>query len=226
MPADVSIAVALRETYLVVNGHRIPVQGVEQCCGGRGPIGVVAPAGTGDAMPASTEPPILFGLKAPLVPQIAGRRVAIESDAEVRFARHRLAGAIPLAPGAAFRTERYLLEFLALEPSQRMLVIRFTRFPRLASGMTEGLSLFVADTARTRVITTTPAWRVAPATAASGTYDWANGRNWSGRFQVLLTGITAVPGEAQLLIVETWPAGVAHTTLSASSIEVLAPRIE
>jgi hypothetical protein len=226
VPPDVSIAVALRETHLVVNGRRIPVQGVEQCCGGRGPIGVVAPAGLGDAMPASTEPPILFGLEAPLVPTIVGRRIAVGSDVEVRFGRHRLVGAIPLARGAAFRTDRYLLEFLDLEPARRMLVIRFTRFPRLASGMTEGLTLFVADSARTRVITTTAAWRMAPANAASGRYDWAKGRNWSGRFQLLLTGLATPPDGAQLLIVETWPAGVSHTTLSATDLEVRAPRLE
>jgi hypothetical protein len=156
----------------------------------------------------------VFGLPAPLVPQILGRRIAVQSDADVTFARHVLAAAIPLRPGASYRTDRYLLEFLGFEPARRFVLIRFTRFPRFAEAETEGLSLFLADPARTRVIATTPAWRVAPTTAASGSYDWASGRTWSGRFQVLLTGIVSPPADAQLLIVETWPAGTARTRLS------------
>jgi len=76
------------------------------------------------------------------------------------------------------------------------------------------------------VIAATPDWRIGPRDAASGSYDWTGGRTWSGRFQVLLTGIAAPPADAQLLIVETWPIGVAHTTLSVTDLEVRAPRLE
>jgi hypothetical protein len=226
LPEKISAAVVLRETHVVVNGRRIPVQGTGQCCSGRGPIAAVAPAEAAPAVPAAPEPPIILGLSAPLVPEILGRRIAIQSDADVTFARHVLVASIPLRPGASSRTDRYLLEFLGLEPARRFVLIRFTRFPRFAEGDTEGLSLFLADPARTRVIATTPAWRVAPAHAASGSNDWAQGRTWSGRFQVLLTGIMAPPADAQLLIVETWPNGVAHTKLSVAEVEVRAPRLE
>jgi hypothetical protein len=169
-------------------------------------------------VPAAAETPIVFGLPAQFVPEVLGRRITILSDADVTFGRHVLAGAIP--------SDRYLLEFLGFEPARRFLSIRFVRVPRFAEGETEGLSLFLADPARTRVIATTPAWPVAPATAASGSHDWAQGRTWSRRFQVLLTGIVAPPADAQLLIVETWPSGVAHTTLSVADVEVRAPRLE
>jgi hypothetical protein len=226
MPAATSAGVVLRETSVVLNGRRIPVRGTSQCCSGRGPIAAITPSAVMPATPAAAETPILFGLTAEFVPEILGRRITIQSEADVTFGRHVLVAAIPLRPGASFRTDRYLLEFLGYEPTRRFVSIRLARFPRFGSADTEGLSLFLADPARTRVIATTPAWRVAPATAASGTRAWAQGRTWSGRFEVLLTGIMAPPAGAQLLIVETWPDGVAHTTLSAADVEVRVPRLE
>lgn len=225
LPADVSAAVALREALVVVDGRRIPVRGTGQCCGGRGPIGVVGPS----AAAAATRPDeggVAFGLPARLVAEVTGRRIAVEAGADVSFARHRLVGEIPLRPGAAFRTPRYLLEVVGLEHRPAFMLIRFARFPRFGSGGTEGLSLFVADPSYAGLITTTPDWRISPSSAASGAQEWARGRTWARRSHILLSGMEAPRADARLLIVETWPAGVTRTTLSASDVEVRAPRIE
>ena len=225
LPADVSAAVSLRETRVIVDGRRIPVRGTGQCCGGRGPIGVVAPSAAAAASLPGADG-VAFGLPAQLVAQVTGRRIAVEAVADVTFARHRLAGEIPLRPGAAFRTPRYLLEVVGLEHRPAFMSIRFVRFPRFGSGGTEGLSLFVADPSSAGLITTTTDWRIAPANAASGAYEWARGRTWAGRSHILLYGVEAPRAGARLLIVETWPAGVTRTTLSAADVEVRAPRIK
>jgi hypothetical protein len=225
LPADVSAAVSLQETQVIVDGRRISVRGTGQCCGGRGPIGVVAPSAAAAASRPGADG-VAFGLPAQLVPEVTGRRIAVEAVADVTFARHRLAGEIPLRPGAAFRTPRYLLEVVGLEHRPAFMLIRFVRFPRFGSGGTEGLSLFVADPSYADLITTTSDWRIAPSNAASGVHEWARGRTWAGRSHILLSGVEAPRADARLLIVETWPAGVVHTTLSAPDVEVRAPRIK
>jgi hypothetical protein len=214
LPPDVSAAIALTEAEVGVEGRTIDARSLSQCCLGAGPgavVGVTASAPKGQAEPADL---LILGIPVDQFRTVAGRRVSVRADADVSFARHRLVGSLPLRPGAAFRTERYLLEVVGLEAARKFLEIRFVRFPRFGGGETEGVSLFVADRGRQHVITATPAGRIGPASAASGSPDWAQGRSWSGRFHVLLTGSASIPADAEVLVVETRPAGVARTTVT------------
>jgi hypothetical protein len=223
LPFDVSAAITVRHPGVELDGRTSEARALPQCCLGRGPGAIVGATDTeANKQPAPNE--VLF-LSMPFdrFRGIAGRRASLRADADVSFARHRHVASLPFRPGAAFRTERYLLEIVALEPARRVLEIRFVRFPRFGGGETEGLSFFVADRGRQRVITATPATPVGPVWAASGAQDWAQGRTWSVRFQVFLGGNAPLPADAEVLVVETWPAGVAHTTLSG---DVQFPRVD
>jgi hypothetical protein len=223
LPIDAAATVSVKQAHVSAGGRDV-VSAAEQCCFSGGPLAVIAPT---LAAPRSAE-----GFHA--VPAIGSRidvvdserpddrtasigAVSIDAEAEIRFRRYRLAATGPLSVGATIRVGDRVIQILAVEPQHSALLVRYAQFPSLAGAGDPALSLFIGDRARTRVAELTHTWRgrQRPVQALIGSEAWGRGRQWAGRFHVLLlTDRSVFAPDAQLYVVETLDAGATRTRLS------------
>ena len=84
----------------------------------------------------------------------------------LQFTRHRLVADLPLRAGAAFRTDAYLIEILAIEARARVAICRFARFPALAAPRPP-LRFFVGNP-RELVVEALSWWRQDPSSPVGG----------------------------------------------------------
>ena len=149
--------------------------------------------------------------------------VSIDADAEIRFRRYRLAATGPLNVGSTIRVGDRVIEVLAVEPQHSALLVRYAQFPSLAGAGEPELSLFIGDRARTRVAELTQTWRgrQRPVQALIGSEGWGRGRQWAGRFHVLMlmADRSVFAPDAQLYVVETLDAGATRARLSVRDIQ-------
>ena len=223
LPNDVSAGIALTDARITVGGRTIAAVRSQQCCRGLGAIGA-----------ASLAPPVTalrrveaFGF-VPIedIDRLRGQSVDVRADARVTFVGHRLVAELPLRPGVAFRTDRYLVEIVGLDPQHAMVFLRVARFPRLTAGTEPQISFFEADAARRRVSSLSPAFRQQPLESGHDGRDWAQGETWVGRFKLLIQRVGPGPIDPRLLIVESRRLGDTPTTLSATDVPVHPPRLE
>jgi hypothetical protein len=217
LPVDVSAGIALNYPRLTVAGRTLTLLGSRQCCRGLGAIGVASrTAVTPTARVAES-----FGfVPVDEIERLRARHVDVRSDAAVTFVHHRLIAELPLRPGTAFRTERHLVEIVALDPQRSMVVLRVARFPSLTPGMGPQLSFFEADATRQHVATLSGVFRRSALEVGDGGEDWAQGEKWSGRFKLLIQRLGPRPVDPRLLIVESRRIGEAAMILSATDVPV------
>ena len=218
LPNDVSAGIALSDPRLTVGGHTIAGIGSQQCCRGLGAIGAAS------LVPPSTTVRTVDALGfVPLddIDRLRGQHVDAHADATVTFVGHRLVAELPLKPGVAFRTDRYLVEIVAHDPQHAMVFLRVARFPRLIAGTEPQISFFEADAERHHVASLSAAFRQQrPLEFGREGQDWAQGDTWSGRFKLLIQRVGPAPIDPRLLIVESRGLGEARTTLSATDVPV------
>ena len=147
LPIDVSAGIALTDARLTVAGRTIAAAAGSSAAGPRSHRCGVARADCSD-------PPHRQPLRrcADRRDRTAARQACgrpRRRDGELR--RHRLVAELPMRPGAAFRTDRYLVEIVALDPQRSMVFLRAARFPSLTSGTEPHVTFFEADAARHRV---------------------------------------------------------------------------
>lgn len=214
LPADIAAEVRLQRPSF--GGLRVVEAGDRvSCCLGNRPEAVVRPA-----PPVAEHQAIDASLDVAARDLDALRQPSISVDAgvELRFVRHRWIGTLPLRSGAAFRSGRQLIEILAYEPGRRTILVRYTRLPSLEAPTSEWW-VFAGPETRTRL---SPAWQGWSRTTASRgfamPYDWARGRSWVGRFDVVLGDGHALAGEPRLYVVESSPAGVTRHRLTAKGV--------
>ena len=218
LPNDVSAGIALTDPRLSVAGHSIAATGSQQCCRGLGAIGAASLAPTVATLRITTN---AFGLvRLDDIVRLRGQHLDVRADATVTFVGHRLVADLPLKPGAAFRTDRYLVEIVGLDPQHAMVYLRVARFPRLIAGTEPQVSFFEADAARHRVSSLSQAFRQQPLEFSHDGPDWAQGEKWVGRFKLLIQRVGPSPIDPRLLIVESRRLGTARTTLSATDVPV------
>jgi hypothetical protein len=227
LPANVSATVHLRRIRL---GGRedVPVGDGWQCCFGAGPIGAITPALTGPRSPQLVLSESQgFAVALSDLDELRGRTVAIEADADVRFKQHRLVAAVPLRAGAAIRVGGRLLEILDVEPRRSALLIRFAEFPSLSEASDAGLTFFVGDETRTRLTATSAGWGItSPRDSFIRKGLWLSGRQWVGRFHVLVSDAAALGPAADLYVVESRPAGSVRERLRVTGLQPWTPRPE
>ena len=217
LPIDVSAGIALTDARLTVAGRTIAAVRGQQCCRGLGAIGVASLAPTVATLRIANP----FGA-VPIdeIERLRGRHVDARADATVNFVRHRLVAELPMRPGAAFRTDRDLVEIVALDPQRSMVFLRAARFPSLTSGTEPHVTFFEADAARHRVSRLSGAFHQGTLELENGGQDWAQGLKWSGRFKLLIQRLGPGPVDPRLLIVESRRIGEARTMLSATDVPV------
>jgi hypothetical protein len=225
----VSARVFINRARVLVDGRDVAARGFHQCCLGFGPTGVAAaqPDARVDGESWSEE---LVSVPASAIPEMLAKPVMLDAEATIVFMRHRLVASLPLAPGAAFRGDGYLVEVLstadpgpaAALPEPATALLRISRYPRLSRNTVPMLSFFQADPARRRVVRSPSPFIQSIQPAAAPIREWAQGRRWAGRYHLMLFGGAPSP-DPRLLIVESHRAGEARTRVVASGTPV-APR--
>ena len=223
LPRDVSAGVFINRARVLVDGRDVAARGFHQCCLGFGPDGVASaqPDAEVDGGGWSEE---LVSVPASAVPDMLAKPVTLDAGATIVFMRHRLAASLPLAPGAAFRGNDYLVEVLATtdrEPAAALL--RISRFPQLSRNLRPMLSFFYADPARRRVVKSPSPFVESIRPAAAPIREWVQGRRWAGRYHLMLLGGAPSP-DPRLLIVESHRAGEASARVVASGAPVAPDR--
>ncbi len=223
LPRDVSAGVFVDRVRVLVDGRDVAVGGFQQCCLGFGPTAAASalPIAAGGGESWSEE---LATVRASALPEMTVKPVTLDADATLVFMRHRLAASLPLAPGAAFRGDGYLVEVLSTtdrEPEAALL--RISRFPRLSRHTQPTLTFFHADSARMRVVPAPPPYMQAIGPASRPSLEWSQGRRWAGRYHLMLLG-GAVSPDRRLLIVESHRAGETRTRVVASGAPVARSR--
>jgi hypothetical protein len=224
LPADVSGSVRLDRLEVHSGGVRVPVEGAEQCCLNRGPIGVVSAIAASPSYPFRRyDKTDVFTLPESAINGLRHGPLQLAADAIVSFTRHRLAGSIPLRPGGSVRTDRYLLEVLSLErypPRMTLVLLRFTRFPSMATVAAPRLDLFLTDSARRSAAWIAAPWPIATYNAGTTVDNWSRGRTWAGCFTMMFDRQTEVSPDAHLAVVESFDIGTAHTRLTAADVPI------
>ena len=252
LPEDVSASIRLDRLALRAGGKPVPAEGREQCCLGRGAIGVVSAAAARRAAAEYQTQPLsyarsspraysnynakfqVFDVRASLVDALRGGPIDVDANVAVDFVRHQVAGALPLRPGESLRTDRYLLEVLAVEslgdrpvdPRTQswvlQVLVRFTRFPTMAVSSPR-LDFFTADRARTRADFVWAPWPIATYNAGTTVDNFAIGRRWAGRFPMRIESRTPRPADSDLVVVESTALGTLRTRLAAASVPIAVP---
>ena len=145
-----------------------------------GPFGLTPPGYPG--MPWNRI--ILFTVPTRDADRLRGQTVGVEGAVRLQFTRHRLVADLPLRAGAAFRTDAYLIEILAIEARAGVAICRFARFPALASLPGPPLRFFVGNP-RERVLPAMSWWRQETELPGGG-IGWAQGRTWVARMTLPL----------------------------------------
>ncbi len=215
LPPDVSARLITRHNRLIGRGT-VPVSDGWQCCFGPGPRAAVSstPSGAVPARPAQG-----FAIDAADLATLRGGTASFRGDAEVRFERHRLAADIPLRPGSAVEVAGQRIEVLAANPQRSALLVRYLAIPSLADSGS-ALSVFVGDADRRQVATSVPGWGgpSGPLPALAWQRQRFGGRNWAGRFHVLLDLGPAIRPDARLYVVETRAAGTLRMPIAIDGI--------
>jgi hypothetical protein len=209
---DVSAGITLDRVRVLVGGRDVAVNGLQQCC-----LGTAGPIGAASATPATPsddgQSDALAVVRAAARPDLRTKPVTLDAEATVVFMRHRLAAAIPFAPGASFRGNGYAVDVLSRSdrrwPSKGTgaALLRVTMFPRLDQGGGPQLSFFEANPSRTIVNRATAPYPVQPQPSRAGVYEWAQARRWAMRFHSIVLHAQDVGPDPRLLIVESRSAG-------------------
>jgi hypothetical protein len=230
LPRDISAAIRFDRIRARAGGTPLAAEGQEQCCLGGGAI----------ALAAATAPDVwsqkqwnadpgdrLAVFRVPITQLRDLRRGPLDVDAEatLTFARHRVAGVIPLRAGASVRTSNYLLEVLSLEDvgSVTEVLVRFARFPSMAVVSSPRLDVFKVDHQRTRAWQVAAPWPIATYNPGTTVDNWSRGRTWVGRFAFNLERRDPLPRDADLVVVESTSLGTLHTTLTARDVPIRVP---
>jgi hypothetical protein len=222
LPSDIAVGFDTRDVRLTVDGKSRDARGGQQCCTGTDAHGMVMIA-TG-AMPGpipTGSNGTLFFLPAEQADTLHGRRVDVDAHVRATFRRHRLVGTIPLRAGAAFRTDEYLLEVLAVQPRPRAVLCRLAQFPPGSTGRRFDLTLLVGDPQR-RLDSTFPSWVFDAHRSILDAAGAPWGRRWVARVSIPLRDAAVTQGGASIYIVESRFAGHAETTLRARQVPVSA----
>jgi hypothetical protein len=221
LPRDVSAILVTRRNRLV-GRQSVPVSGGWQCCFGPGAIGVVAPA-TSPA-PITLRPAQGFTITAADLSTLHDATVSLQGEAEVRLQRHQLVADVPLRAGSTVEAAGQRIEVLATHAQRSALLVRYMAMPSLAR-RGSALSLFVGNAARTQIATSVPGWGAAgqPIAALAWQRDRFSGRNWAGRFHILLDIGPAIGPDAHLYVVETRDAGTVRMPLAIDGIPLQPP---
>ena len=187
-----------------------------------GPFGLM-PSGNPGGMPWNRI--ILFTVPTRDADRLRGQTVGVEGPVRLQFTRHRLVADLPLRAGAAFRTDAYLIEILAIESRARVAICRFARFPALAALPGPPLRFFVGNP-REYVVPSMSHWRQETELPGGG-IGWVQGRTWVARMTLPL-GLVWMgdrdrppPLPTRLFIVESRPAGELRTTITAHDVPVI-----
>jgi hypothetical protein len=224
LPADVSASVRFDRIDVRARGVRVTAEGAEQCCLNRGPVAVVAAA----SAPASfrsrqTTSLGVFDLPQSTASSLSRGPLQITADATLSFTRHRLAGAIPLRAGASLRTDRYLIEILSVQrygAAVTLTLVRFTRFPSMATVTVPRLDLFQTDAARRTATWLSTPWPIATYNPGTTVDNWSRGRTWVGRFTIPLASDVPLEPDANLAVVESVDIGTSHTRFAAANVPI------
>jgi hypothetical protein len=236
LPPDVSAGVRLDRISVRAGGERVPADGREQCCAGKGAIGAIS----ADAVPVNGNRLLIgnnslevFNVKSLDAPALRRGPIDLDADAAVYFSRHRVAGALPLRPGGSLRTPDFLVEVIGLETLMgrptaygdipRMdVLLRFTRFPSM-SGASLKLDLFIADQARRAIEFVRAPWPIATYNPDTTVDNFAMGRRWAARVSMRVYGGRPLPAEPDLVVVESTPIGTLHTHMTAANVPIVLP---
>jgi hypothetical protein len=220
LPPDVSAGVFVTRARVWVGGTSVVAGGFQQCCLGVGPLAVASsrPVTPQDGGGWSEE---IAVVRADALPDMYAKPVTLDAEATVVFERHRLVASLPLRDGAAFAGDGYLVEIVAARALPRSdALLRISRFPTLSPASRPRLSFFHADPARTQV-SPSPSPYVSPSArpAATPVREWAQGRRWAGRYQLMLFGGVSGP-DRRLLIVESRRAGETQARIVAAGAPI------
>ena len=226
LPVDISAGVILQAVTLRTRARAVKVAASQQCCGGRGAMGIVG-AQEPPAEPGQRPAAFAFGgIRAADVEAVRGGHVSVDGEATVVFVRHHLVAAIPLRAGSAFRGTGYLVEVLGVEAQPAIALLRVARFPTIDTGQRPLLSFFEADPGRTRVTTTSPPHPLYANRMGDARESWGAGRHWVDRVEVPINRRQAPPANPQLLIVESRRVGEARTPFAARDVPIGVARPE
>ena len=238
LPLNVSASPEFGQARLSMRDAELIVEGSPYCCDNVDTMAAMAaasgtlPGGTVTGpfglMPSGNPGTpwnriILFTVPTRDADRLRGRAVGVEAAVRLQFARHRLIGVLPLRAGAAFRTDAYLIEILAIEERARVAVCRFSRFPSLAALPGPPLRFFVGNP-REYVLPTMSFWRQETKLPGGG-IGWVQGRTWVARMTLPLDLLwhrdRPPPLPTRLYIVESRLAGELRTTITAHDVPVI-----
>jgi hypothetical protein len=225
LPRDLAFAVRLGPGRMATARDTVPTPGGWQRFRGHSPQWLIDGQ---TSMLYYDSPSYVQGYVTGVAPDDAARlqgpALDLEADAVVDLTRHHLVGTIPLAPGAAFRTDRYLLEIIGTGQGRRDgMIVRLARFPTLTRPDEPRLWLFATDTERTQ-----PSMVYWGGWATDGDFldgferpGWVNGRTWVDRLAFPFFGAPYDAPRTTLLIVEARDAGQVRTHVSLRRVPVM-----
>lgn len=230
LPVNVSATLTFDDARLTTRDATWKVSAQSYCCDNAEMRALTAAAGGREPWLDTAEVPASLRIAVFAVPtddgeRLRGRAIDVDAPVRIQFTRHRLVGELPLRAGAAFRTEAYLLEILAIEPRARVAFCRFARFPSLASIPGPPLRFFVGS-GMPRVVPAMSYWRQESETEG-GEIGWARGRSWVARVALPL-GVPwadergrVAPLPTRLYIIESRPAGELRTSVVGHDVPVV-----
>jgi hypothetical protein len=215
LPLDVSAGVFVDRARIVVDGRDVALSGFQQCCLGLGPeaVALSRPKTPADGEGWSEE---LAYVRASELAALLTKPVTLDATATLVFQRHRLVASLPLAPGAAFAGNGYLVELLAVGTHDPAVIeMRLARFPHLRRDAHPKLAFFVSDPTRRHVFPVSTAFVNSVQPAARPVRQAIQGRRWSRRYKVQLLGGYPLGDVRRLLIVQSHHAGEASARIVA-----------
>jgi hypothetical protein len=212
LPLGVTAGVFVDRLRVDVDGQDVAIHGIDQCCLGT-PIGSLA-APPGSFLGSEKTNDGLATVDGVAVPALRTQPVTLDARATVVFVRHRLAASLPLAPGAAFRGDGYIVEILAVGDRLPAVLLRLTRFPHLSAEGAPHLLFFAGDAGRTRVREASSPVQNWARPSREPTYEWAHGRTWAMRAHTLVLDRDTIAHGDRLLIVESLRAGEAPVRIA------------
>jgi hypothetical protein len=231
LPADVSASVWLRHPML--RGARtVAATDGWQCCFSGGLVGVVAPSLAEPRSPDGrrTIEGTGLGVATADLQALRDRRVSLAADGELTFRRHRAIGSLPLRPGAALRGGDRVLEVLAFQPPNVVLV-RYTEFARL-SGSLPTWSFFVGDASRAHLVEAHTDWQLQTGEARvvlERPRSRSRGRSWVWRYHIRFMDRFPVRdrpplgADARLYLVESHDLGEVRMPVSFDGLPAFVP---
>ena len=221
LPSNYEATLAWRSLVLTSHGRAAPVDGHSQRTGAS-PLDVIprSVAWTPERRPWD---PTLFTIAPADALSVLAPPLGLRGDADIRLTEHRVLGTLPVAAGAAIRTDRFLFEIVRVDPSSALIFVRLARFPRAGAPNDRLLSCFVQDDRRTLVLPTLTYWGGDTQPAGTSVWQWSTGRDWVELFQVTIhdgRGSALMASRPKLVLVESRQAGRLRTMLAAPDVAI------